>query len=54
LVDRLMMESFDVFVKCREDLYEVRLQEVKNRTFRLLQRAGILYEISPDSEVGNE
>jgi hypothetical protein len=54
LVDRLLMESFDVFVKCREDLYEVRLQEVKNRTFRLLQRAGILYEISPNSEAGNE
>jgi predicted ABC-class ATPase len=40
-VDRLLMESFDVFAKCREDLYEVRLREVKDRTFRLLQRAGI-------------
>lgn len=54
LVDRLIMESFDVFVKCREDLYEVRLQEVKNRTFRLLQRAGMLYEISPNSETDPE
>lgn len=54
LVDRLLMESFDVFSKCREDLYEVRLQEVKNRTFRLLQRAGIVYEITQDSEERQE
>lgn len=50
LVDRLLMESFDVFSKCREDLYEIRVQEIKNRTFRLLQRAGVLYEISPETE----
>ncbi|MCX7822257.1 MAG: RsbRD N-terminal domain-containing protein [Syntrophobacterales bacterium] len=50
LVDKLLMESFDVFSKCREDLYEIRVQEIKDKTFRLLQRAGVLYEISPESE----
>ncbi len=53
IVDRLLMASFNVFVKCREDLYEVRVQEVKNRTFRLLQRAGLLYEIA-EPEKGSD
>ncbi len=49
-VDKLMMTCFDLFMKCREDLYEVRLQEVKNRSFRLLQRAGFLYELADPQE----
>ena len=50
-VDHLALLAFDVYSKCRETLYEVRLSEVKNRSFRLLQRANLLAEI-PDSSPG--
>jgi len=44
-VDHLALLAFDVYSKCRENLYEVRVSEVKDRTFRLLQRANLLAEI---------
>lgn len=52
-VDSLMLKAFDIYMACREQLYELRVQEVKNRTFRLLQRAGLVYEI-PASETSSE
>ncbi|MCK8601111.1 RsbRD N-terminal domain-containing protein [Desulfoferrobacter suflitae] len=48
-IDRLAMLAFDIYVQCREKLYELRVNEVKNRTHRLLQRANLLAEI-PDQE----
>lgn len=48
-VDQLAMLAFDIYVQCREQLYELRVNEVKNRTHRLLQRANLLAEI-PDQE----
>ncbi|SFM74620.1 RsbRD N-terminal domain-containing protein [Thermodesulforhabdus norvegica] len=50
VVDSIMLKSFDIYMACRETLYELRVQEVKNRTFRLLQRAGLVYEISDSDE----
>lgn len=52
-VDALSLLAFDVYMGCRENLYEVRINEVKNRTSRLLQRANIIAEISDDA-VGPE
>ncbi len=48
-IDQLAMLAFDIYVKCREQLYELRVNEVKNRTHRLLQRANLLAEI-PEQE----
>lgn len=48
-VDQLAMLAFDIYVQCREQLYELRVNEVKNRAHRLLQRANLLAEI-PDQE----
>ncbi|MGA7875218.1 MAG: RsbRD N-terminal domain-containing protein [Desulfoferrobacter sp.] len=48
-IDQLVMLAFDIYVQCREQLYELRVNEVKNRTHRLLQRANLLAEI-PDQE----
>lgn len=50
VVDLILLKSFDIYMNCRETLYELRVQEVKNRTFRLLQRAGLVYEISDSEE----
>ena len=49
-VDELALLAFNIYTQCRERLYEVRLNEFKNRTFRLLQRANLLAEI-PECEL---
>jgi hypothetical protein len=46
-VDDLALLAFNIYMQCRERLYEVRLTEFKTRTYRLLQRANLLAEI-PD------
>lgn len=48
-IDELALMAFNAYVSCREKLYELRVNEVKNRTFRLLQRANLIAEI-PDHE----
>jgi len=48
-VDRLALLAFDIYMQCREQIYELRVNEVKNRSHRLLQRANLLAEI-PDEE----
>ncbi len=52
-IDDLALLSFDIYMKCREQVYELRTTEWKNRLFRLLQKADLLYEIEeqkPDSK----
>ncbi|NTW35488.1 MAG: multidrug effflux MFS transporter [Syntrophobacteraceae bacterium] len=51
-VDEMALLAFNVYSDCRERLYELRVNEVKNRSFRLLQRADLLAEI-PESERGS-
>jgi hypothetical protein len=49
-VDGLALFAFDVYMRCRENLFEVRMTEVKNRTHRLLKRAEIIAEPGEGSE----
>ena len=42
-IDKLALLSFDIYMKCREKLYEIRAEEVRNRSFRLLERANLIY-----------
>jgi hypothetical protein len=44
-VDELALLAFNIYVQCRERLFEARLNELRNRTFRLLQKADLLAEI---------
>ncbi len=37
-VDRLGLIAFDVFMKCREDLFSIRLNEVRNRSLKAFER----------------
>jgi len=48
-IDQLALIAFDIYMQCREQLYEIRVDEVKNRSHRLLQRANLLAEI-PEQE----
>lgn len=43
-IDDLALLSFDIYMKCREKIYELKANEVKNMTFRLLQRANLVCE----------
>jgi hypothetical protein len=52
-IDDLALLSFDIYMKCREKVYELKANEVRNMTFRLLKKANLIYEIQeekPDLE----
>lgn len=52
-VDELALLAFDVYVRCRENLFEIKVKEIKNRTHRLLLRAQVIGDLSteePDGE----
>lgn len=51
-IDRLVLHAFNIFEKCREKIYELRANQVQNRTIRLLKRANLIVEF-PDSEEGS-
>jgi hypothetical protein len=44
-VDEMALRGFDLYMKCRERIYEIRAKEAKNQVSRLLQKAGLLCEI---------
>lgn len=41
-IDALALLAFDIFMECREKIYELKASEARNMTFRLLQRAKII------------
>jgi hypothetical protein len=44
-IDDVALLAFDIYVKCREKIYEIKANEGKNRVSRLLQKAGVISEI---------
>lgn len=40
-IDNLILAAFDIFMKCREKIYEIRSNEIKKRSYKLLERANI-------------
>jgi hypothetical protein len=48
-IDEFGLFSLDLYMKCREKIYELRVNEVKNRVGRLLERANRICGI-PDKE----
>ncbi|MGD1076470.1 MAG: RsbRD N-terminal domain-containing protein [Thermodesulfovibrionales bacterium] len=47
-IDALALTSFDIYMKCREKIYELQANEVKNMTYRLLQRAKLVCEVQEE------
>lgn len=41
-IDELALIAFDIYMQCREKIYEIKANEVKNRTFRAFHRAGLV------------
>jgi RsbRD-like negative regulator of sigma factor len=48
----LTMLSFDVYVGCREQIYELRARMMRDRSYQLMKRAGLLWEEEPDEDNG--
>lgn len=47
-IDSLLLMSFDIFIKCREKIYEIRANEAKHMTYRLLERAKLICELKDE------
>ncbi len=41
-VDDLCLMAFDIYSKCRETLYQIQANEMRNRTFRAFEKAGLV------------
>ena len=55
-IDDLVLLAFEVYMRCREKLYEIRANEMKNQVYGLLKRADLICEIpewEPVSKKGN-
>ena len=46
-IDLICLMAFDIYMQCREKVYQISAHETRNRTFRAFERAGLVVE-SPD------
>jgi hypothetical protein len=53
-IDQLILLSFDIYVKCRERIYELKTDDVRRMTFRLLRKANLICEIQEDGSSPEE
>jgi len=44
-IDELCLIAFNLYMQCREKIYELKANELKNRTFKAFERAGLVKEI---------
>ena len=44
-IDEMGLLSFDIYMKCKERIYEIKADEVKRMTFRLIQKANLVCEV---------
>ena len=47
-IDRLGMTAFDLFVSCRERIYDIKANQERSKVYRAFDRAGLLREIQED------
>jgi hypothetical protein len=55
-IDELALLAFNVYMKCREKIYQLSANEARNQVSRLLQKKGLMYEIpkwEPSPKEGN-
>jgi len=48
-IDSLGLLAFDIFMRCREKLYDIKANEMRHMTYRLLQKANMICE-QPEDE----
>lgn len=44
-IDNMALTAFDIYEQCRQKIYEIRINEVKNQVGKLLERANLVCEI---------
>ena len=44
-IDGLALLCFDIYNQCRQKIFQIRVNEVRNESSRLLKLAGLVYEI---------
>ncbi|MBI5062596.1 MAG: RsbRD N-terminal domain-containing protein [Desulfatitalea sp.] len=49
-IDRLALIAFDIYMQCREKIYELKANEMKNTTYKAFARAGLIKD--PDQGAG--
>jgi hypothetical protein len=49
IINELSLIAFNLYMQCREKIYELKANEMKNRTFRAFERAGLVSEM-PEAE----
>jgi hypothetical protein len=47
-IDRVCLAAFDIYMSCREKIYELKANETRNRVFRAFERAGLVAK-EPDA-----
>lgn len=53
-VDDALLLAFDVYSKCRRQIYDIRVREVKNQVGKLLERANLIVEVPEESSGAQE
>jgi hypothetical protein len=43
-IDQLCLIAFDIYMQCREKIFQISANETRNRTFRAFERAGLISE----------
>ena len=46
-IDDVVLLAFDLYMGCREKIFEIRADQAKRQVSGLLQRAGLISEITP-------
>lgn len=52
-IDGLLLLGFDIYAQCRQKIFDIRVNTVKRRSERLLQMAGLTYEVPEFDESGS-
>ena len=55
-IDDVALLAFDIFVKCREKIFELKAMELNNQTYTLLKRAKLIIDLEEQetSRKGNQ
>jgi hypothetical protein len=43
-IDQICLMAFDIYMQCREKVYQISANETRNRTFKAFERAGLIKE----------
>ena len=49
-VDELLLLAFDIYMGCRERIYDLKANEEKNKVYKAFKRAGLITDISEEEQ----